>query len=122
MSDTEPTPAGEGAAASRRPCRRHSAEECFANMAMLWRHHGRPPQGRDANRAPSTVGKDAYTRRAGTWRRAVAAFAQFSGIELKRIGPEAPDAPATAGARQGRGEPRSIPLSLRFQVLQRDRF
>lgn len=124
---------------ARHPARRYSAEECFANMGRLWRHYGRPPYADEADRPPSTVGRSAYARRAGSWRKAVEAYARFAGIELKRVGPEpagrdalrlaraaAAEAEAAAAAHPAgppqRQDPRKIPLALRFQVLQRDRF
>ena len=127
-------------APARHPARRYSAEECFANMGRLWRHYGRPPYADEADKPPSTVGRSAYARRAGSWRKAVEAYARFAGIALKRVGPEPakgeagagqPDRPARGGTRpESRPEsgpaprqaPRKVPLSLRFQVLQRDRF
>ncbi|MCC7049345.1 MAG: HNH endonuclease [Alphaproteobacteria bacterium] len=130
---------------------RYTDEECFANLARLWRHHGRAPRVVDADRAPSRIGSAAYLRRAGTWRRAIAAFAAFTGRDPARSGsaarsdidpalglPPRPgrDAATPAGTepspraarRSGHTTPLgatplgATPLSLRFAVLQRDRF
>ncbi len=102
----------------------HSDEACFANLARVWRHHGRPPKVSDMNRAPSTIGAGAYMKRAGSWRAALMAYAAFTGATLDRPGPagrvDVKSEPAPR-ARRGRGG-QSTPLSLRFQVLQRDRF
>lgn len=68
---------------------RYTDEECFANLALLWRHHGRAPRVVDADRAPSRIGSAAYQRRAGTWKRAIAAFAAFTGREATGGGPGA---------------------------------
>jgi hypothetical protein len=115
----------------RHCARRYSAEECFANMGRLWRHYGRPPYADEADRPPSTVGRSAYMRRAGSWRRAVEAYARFCGVALERVAPEpangeagagTPDGPARAAEAPLRHATRKIPLSLRFRVLQRDRF
>ncbi len=159
MTDTEQTHAGAPAAPRadpleaslptsvaardlsrpRRAQRRYSEEECFANLAMLWRHYGRPPRSCETDMPPSTVGKSVYRRRSGNWTRALRAFAQFSGFELKRTGPERPEdirVPASPDglrhravgggteeeSRDGTVLSRRVPLGLRFKVLQRDRF
>lgn len=112
---------------------RYTDEECFANLAMLWRQRGGPPRLADTDRAPSTVGSAAYLRRAGTWQRALSAFAAFTGADPSGPGPAgavariatvaplddtAPRAARPAGNARGRG----LSLRLRFKVLQRDRF
>ena len=43
----------------------HSDEACFANLARVWRHHGRPPKVSDMNRAPSTIGESTATSASG---------------------------------------------------------
>lgn len=138
MTET-PQPAADGNAAPKKRRERrqlYSAEECFANMTMLWRHHGRPPRCCEADKPPSMVGHGAYKRRSGSWMRALEAFAAFSGLEMRQTCPApplesraAPFSPPVPGVgwtrdsmRSGRRQPRAVALSLRFQVLTRDRF
>jgi len=117
------------------PPDRYTDLECFANMATLWRLRGGPPRALDADRPPSTVGFGAYRARSGTWQRAVRAYAAFTGADPTRPGPPGrigvarddgetpPSTPATqAGPQRRKSAGASTPLSLRFQVLQRDRF
>ena len=120
---TSPTDASAATGPARRDAtRRYTAEECFANMAALWRHYGRPPLCREADMPPSTVGMHAYVRRSGSWRAAVAAFARFTGVALKRGTLERAENKGAAARKTPRAHPRDVPLGLRYQVLQRDRF
>lgn len=103
--------------------RRYSDDECHENVLKLWMHFGRQPRFAELNRAPSAVGSKAYVKRWGGWRAALAAFVtranQAESLESPVALPLASenlDAAAIATA------PRSISLSLRYKVLQRDRF
>ncbi len=125
MTDDATMPLRPRGRQRRRPA--YSVEECFANMAMLWRHYGRAPRFEEINRPPSKIGHSPYLRRSGSWMRALESFAQFSGLDVKQTTLEAPpelDAVAQAGtATRLRQRPtRTVRLGLRFQVLQRDRF
>ncbi|MBL8706415.1 MAG: HNH endonuclease [Rhodospirillales bacterium] len=113
------------AAGLRPPSSNHfSDDECFANLGRVWRHHGRAPVISDMNRSPSTVGSAAYIKRAGSWRTALDAYAAFTGAASSGTGPAGRVAvkpePAAHAPRRHSGA--STPLSLRFHVLQRDRF
>lgn len=104
--------------------RRYSDEVCFENIVTLWTHYGRQPSFAELNQAPSTVGSKAYVRRWGGWRAALRAFIDYVNQPLSPIAPDAsfdkrdeqPVAPAPTAT------PRSISLSLRYQVLCRDHF
>jgi hypothetical protein len=54
--------------------RKHTWEECFANLDMLWRRYGRPPRRYEVDARPSAVGSMAYIARFGSWRAALDAF------------------------------------------------
>lgn len=113
--------------------RRYSDVDCFVNLAAMWRLLGRPPLAGEIDRPPSTVGSAAYRARAGSWKRAVEAYAAFTGAD-----PTCPGPPGRIDATRRRGLRRAAaandeeaprrasgdktPLSLRFKVLQRDRF
>ena len=71
--------------------RRYSDEECFENLLAVWTALGRQPKYEELNYSPSVVGGKAYTKRWGTWRKAVHAFA-------KRVSSEAPTSTETSKA------------------------
>ncbi|MGQ0676005.1 MAG: homing endonuclease associated repeat-containing protein [Rhodospirillales bacterium] len=105
--------------------RRYGDAECFENLLRVWTHYARPPRYIEMNRPPSQIGVGAYVRRFNGWGRALEAFVRQAnaGDGENRAAMEPaftkPD-PQTPGARAN--NPRSVPLSLRFQVLTRDRF
>ncbi len=106
------------------PVRKRSEAECHENLLALWWHHRRPPRAQDLDFPPSTMKKGPYTRLYGTWRRAQAAFAQRMKDDpafRTAMTREAEAAAAKRAAKRVRPK-REIRLSLRFKVLQRDRF
>lgn len=104
--------------------RRYSDTECFENLLALWTHYGRQPHYAELNQLPSTVGSKAYVRRWGGWRAALAAFvraANAADSPKPRSGRESTGTPEVAAALAASG-PRAMSLSLRYNVLSRDRF
>lgn len=106
--------------------RRYSDEECFENLLNVWTHYARPPKHREMALPPSTVGPKAYVARWGTWLRALEAFVvQANAGETSHTETvPAPDTSVQTEIRTGqdsRGS-RDLSLSLRYQVLVRDRF
>lgn len=105
--------------------RRYTDEECFENILTLWTHYGRQPRFGELKRPPSVVGPKAYIRRWGGWRAALSAF-------VKKVNDpnESPDEPLSLEIDDGNDvllvseipAPRSIPFSLRYKILSRDRF
>lgn len=104
--------------------RRYTDEECYENILALWTHYGRQPVFAELKTPPSTVGPKAYIRRWGGWRAALAAF-------VERINKQSDDSPTEQAPAsevppipevQVEVSPRSIPLSLRYRVLARDKF
>jgi hypothetical protein len=106
--------------------RRYTEDECFENILSLWKKHGKQPTVSQLGLPPSSVGLKAYLTRWGSWRLALAAF-------VKKV--NEPDVPSTEYQNEivtdfdlGPQEPtlilasRTIPLSLRYRILSRDRF
>jgi hypothetical protein len=110
--------------------RRHTAEDCHNNILVVWTHYGRQPKYTDMALPPSTVGGRAYTLRFGTWNKALAAFVEKVNSEpQERLEGDPPvlfhdqAQPAASGSSPVHQEDvRTIPLGLRFRVLNRDRF
>ena len=111
--------------------RRYTDEECFDNMLTVWTHLGLPPMHKQMSEPPSTVGGKAYTKRFGSWNKALAAFVER--VNRDEETKEAGDLEITAteiGAdvraplqpARPPEETRDIRLGLRFRVLHRDRF
>ena len=105
---------------------RYTDEECFENLLAVWTALGRQPKYREMNDTPSVVGGKAYSKRWGTWRKALHAFALRANSDEK-----SPDVIVSATSTISKlkdqptpsaAERRDIPLSLRYKVLVRDRF
>lgn len=105
--------------------RRYTDEECFENILTLWTHYGRQPYIGELKHAPSTVGPKAYILRWGGWRAALSAFVKKinednpPNIETISISPSCKDQTTIESDAPA---PRSIPLSLRYRILSRDKF
>ena len=103
--------------------RRYTDDECFENVLGLWTHYGRQPHFAELKQPPSRVGAKAYVLRWGGWRRALAAFvARANDPEADARHDSEPARESAAVADPPTVVPRSISLSLRFKILQRDRF
>jgi 5-methylcytosine-specific restriction endonuclease McrA len=110
--------------------RRYTDEECFANMLAAWTHFGRPPMYREMGLPPSQVGGKAYTKRFGTWNKALDAFVERANRDQEQLDePQSTEAPqpiqltaARVITTRAAEDSRHIPLGLRFRVLSRDRF
>jgi len=108
--------------------KRYTDEACFENLLAVWSHYGRTPRHSEMSKAPSRVGPKAYTRRWGTWRKALLAFVERVNSEgpshnVAEAAVVSPDSsPATQAASAQPAEGRGIPLGLRYRVLARDRF
>lgn len=108
--------------------RKHNDKECFENLLNVWTHLGKQPRGHDMNNSDiSSVGLKAYTRRWGTWIKALTAFIEKAnkdndasknqslqkrnkkklGVKPRKINEE---------------DRRDIRLGLRFKILNRDKF
>lgn len=92
-----------------------SDERLFENMMVLWEHFGRQPKRRDAALQPSTISERPYTRRFGSWTKALEQFVEYANSQERT--PPTPIEVAT-GHRTGRDPS----LRLRFRILKRDNF
>lgn len=125
--------------------KRYTDVECFENLLTVWSHYSRPPTYEEMSLAPSCVGGKAYTRRFGSWKKALTAFVEkinsdqseeceniachhnivenVSGDSNESILTEERNAPIQEPKMFQRQEDRrSIPLGLRFKVMHRDHF
>jgi hypothetical protein len=106
--------------------RRHTDEGYFENLLRVWTHHGRQPTYSEMDRPPSTISAGAYEKKWRTWRKALVAFLERANGPQPQVKPDSilpqSDDSGTQQRDADRDPRRKIPLSLRFRVLQRDRF
>jgi hypothetical protein len=110
--------------------REYSDSECMENLLAVWSFYGRQPKFAEMNQPPSKVGSKAYLR-FGTWIKALEALIEggnSSDVELHlpvRDAGVMPQGPILEGAEneaQKKSRSRSLTLSLRFEILNRDNF
>jgi hypothetical protein len=113
--------------------RRYSDDKCFENLLKVWTHYGRPPKFTEMPQPPSTISTQAYTKRWGTWRKALKAFVERINQD---IGVNAEDDRKSEETVQTNrisqkhslespkpdSDKHAIKLGLRYEVLKRDRF
>jgi hypothetical protein len=91
-------------------------ERLFENILTLWQHYGRQPSKRQLAQPPSAYSERPYTRRFGSWWKALESFVEYANgtgeFELESNDPPEP-------AKRNQRDPS---LRLRWKVLQRDRF
>jgi hypothetical protein len=93
-------------------------EVLFENLFLLWQYYGRQPTKTDVNSRISTISYTPYTRRFGSWMKALKAFVDYAngfGVEKAGLAVE-------FALIEGRKTGRDPSLRLRWQVLQRDNF
>ncbi|MGQ0675433.1 MAG: homing endonuclease associated repeat-containing protein [Rhodospirillales bacterium] len=108
--------------------RKRGFGELHANLLAVWRHYGRAPTLREMTMPPSTIKATPYLRHWRTWKRTLDTFVKRmkddkqiqDGIARDRD-PEA-EAARRFVRRLRLRDKKDVPLSLRFQVLRRDRF
>ena len=100
--------------------KRFTSEDCFENLANVWTHLGRPPEYLEMKSFPSVIGPKAYSSRWGTWRKALAAFVEWSNREGAVQANEVTASTMPRG-RRVEDDP-AIRPGLRFMVFLRDRF
>lgn len=109
--------------------RKYNDKECFENLLNVWTQLGKQPKGHDMNNSDiSSVGLKAYTRRWGTWIKALTAFIEEANKEN--------DTPKNQPLQNktntikhrvkskkiNEEDRRDIRLGLRFKILNRDKF
>jgi Homing endonuclease associated repeat/HNH endonuclease len=118
-------------------------DECFDNLLAVWTHYGRAPSQREMARSPSMLSASVYSRRFGSWMRALEAFVARVNQDVADLPapslavvvriPHADDSvltsepplavsDATRSNRVPESDKREIRLGLRYAVLSRDRF
>ena len=104
-------------------------EDCYRNLATLWRHCRRAPRNTDANHPPSKISSNVYIRRFGSWRETLRAFIGRANGNLKAWPKDVvPTALSFDVARRkadaavkAPGDKGNIPPIMRLAVLRRDR-
>lgn len=93
-------------------------ERLFANILTLWQHLGRQPRRAELANPPSEISQSPYSRRFGSWTRALEAF-----VEWANAADVVPMSSITTSSQDNkRKTPRDPSLRLRFRVLNRDNF
>ena len=94
-----------------------SDDRLFENLLLLWKHWGRQTRRSELSSPPSEISQGPYNRRFGSWTSALQAFVRFAndaGAESPTVQSEAESNVPVTG--------RNASLSMRWKVLQRDRF
>lgn len=107
--------------------RRYSDQDCFENLLKVWTHFGRQPSYAEMKSPPSVVGPKAYVLRWGTWTKALLAFIEKVNSDLNEdITVQNPIEENSAKTKEKietlPENRREVPLGLRFNILQRDRY
>ena len=116
-------------------------DELFENILDLWQHYGRQPRRRELASRPSKFSTGPYTRRFGSWKKALEAFvenANESGHEPPPVGEFVHSESIDSSAKVDRvpsaslasqpmaskrpSTPRDPNYRLRYRVLQVDKF
>lgn len=92
-------------------------QRLFENLLLLWQHYGRQPRRRELAGEPSTISQSPYSRRFGSWTRALEAFVTYANSSEV----ESPESVLGEQPNQHRTA-REPSLRLRWRVLHRDRF
>jgi 5-methylcytosine-specific restriction endonuclease McrA len=92
-----------------------SDERLFENMMVLWEHYGRQPKRRESDHQPSTISVRPYTRRFGSWTKALEQFVEYANSQDRTP-------PTPIEVASGHRTSRDPSLRLRFFVLKRDNF
>jgi hypothetical protein len=115
--------------------RKYSEVEYFENLLNAWTYYGRQPSYGEIDKTPSKISAGAYENRFGTWRKALEAFVAKMNTEepvLKHGAQEKlvarqkhiinkPEKTIIKRTYFTEGR-REIGLSLRYKVLNRDKF
>jgi hypothetical protein len=107
--------------------KRFSDQDCFENLLKVWTHYGRQPHFREMKTLPSVVGPNAYIYRWGSWTKALLAFLEKANSDIKETESTIDSVDVNILPKETKKvmQPenrREIPLGLRFNILQRDRY
>ncbi len=97
--------------------------DLFANLAAMWESLGRQPRSAEVRKPFSTYAVNTYSRRFGTWQRALAAFVDY--VESQDVDSDPTpreEPPGTIPESRKRRTRRNVSERQRFRVLLRDGF
>lgn len=97
------------------------------NILSVWTFHGRQPTANEMNVIPSTISKNAYLNRFGSWRQALQSFIEFANSDSQEKSEEKKDAAISVKDSSTRTqtrpeEKRGIALGLRYKILSAANF
>jgi len=99
----------------------NKSDDLFQNLDQAWEKLGRQPRAKEMKKPLSAISYARYQRKFGDWYKACLEFLAWkSGLSAKEIADEAK--PSLVDKIQEQKTPRSISLSLRYEVLKRDNF
>jgi len=104
--------------------KRYSDEECFNNLLNIWSYYRRQPTTEEMKKSPSLAGPKAYTKRWGSWTKALESFVE----EVNKTSGETKEIKPTIFIEKNQKttvkieDKRDIPIGLRYKVLSRDNF
>jgi len=104
--------------------KRYSNDDYFENLLKVWTHHGRQPKYREMDEPPSTISSGAYEAKWGNWHNALQAFVERVNADIM---PNVSETTRIPTKRKQIDENtttwvRTIPLTLRYNILKRDHF
>ena len=97
------------------------------NILSVWTFHGRQPTANEMNVRPSSISKNAYLNRFGSWRQALQAFIDFANSDSHEQFDEKQDVavPVTDSTTRTKSRPqdkRGIAPGLRYKILSSANF
>jgi len=93
-------------------------EDLFENILGLWQHYGRQPMRRECSSHPSSISERPYSRRFGSWMKALRAFVDYANGTAAELA----ERQVETGPDDRHKTGRDPSLRLRWRVLQRDNF
>lgn len=110
--------------------RRWTEDEYFENLLNVWTHYGRQPTYREMNYPPSEITNQGYRSHFGSWRKALESFTskmnQDETLSVEQIDKQEKQKPQIREEIKRHSvsveDRRTIPLGLRYKVLNRNSF
>lgn len=97
--------------------------DLFANLAAMWESLGRQPRAGEVRKPFSKYAANTYSRRFGTWQKALASFVEYVESQEVDSDPAPPaEAPGAIAESRKRRSRRNVSERQRFRVLLRDGF
>lgn len=104
--------------------RRYTEKEYQENLLNVWTHYGRCPKSWEMNLEPSTITKNAYINRFGSWGNAKNTFIKTinNQVEITPPEPQLPKPSKNLTPPMKKEDSRNIPISLRYKILRDSHF